>query len=280
MNGVTLQQRVEAPLPADHQLAEIIDPPSVVLVSGHRGSGKTALVLRLQELLRPQAAPYAIGLPQGTERLLPDWYGFAEDICDVPPNAVVYIPEAYRLFHARASHTAQGQGVAELVNISRHRAHTLIFDLQNLAHLDRNIVSEADVVLAKEPGPFQVGFERPQLRGVLDAARAAFAGINPSRKRRAVCVFAPRKGMHSLILENDLPSFWSEGLSRAFGQAGQLATRDKSSTVGARKGRRASKDELASLAKARRTAGYSYGEIGKMLGISKTQAYRLVNEFS
>jgi len=34
--------------------------------------------------------------------------------------------------------------VADLVNLSRHRKHTLIFDVQNAAQLDRNIVSEAD----------------------------------------------------------------------------------------------------------------------------------------
>jgi energy-coupling factor transporter ATP-binding protein EcfA2 len=261
-------------------LAEIIDHPSVVLVCGHRGGGKTALVLRLQELLRPRAAPHALGMPQGVERLLPDWYGLAGDISDVPPNSVVYVPEAYRLFHARSSHAAQGRIVADLVNISRHRRHTLIFDVQNPAHLDRNIVSEVDVVLVKEPGPFQGGFERSQLRDVLDTARAAFAGINPVRKKRAVCVFAPRRGMHGLILENDLPSFWSEGLSRAFGKSGQLSAIDGSDNAPTRKGRRASNEALASQAKARRAAGYSYGEIGKMLGVSKTQAYRLVNEQS
>ena len=168
--------------------------------------------------------------------------------------------------------------MADLVNISRHRRHGLIFDLQNLAHLDRNIVSEADVILVKEPGPFQVGFERPQLRTVLDTARAAFTGIHPMRKRRAVCVFAPGRGIHGLILENDLPSFWSEGLSRAFGQPGQVSTLDGPSAVRVRKGRRTSKDELVFKAKALRSAGYSYGETGKMLGVSKTQAFRLVNE--
>ena len=79
-----------------------------------------------------------------------------------PPNAIIYIPESYRLFHSRSTQRAQGRAIGELVNLSRHRRHTLIFDVQNPAHLDRNIVSEADVVLVKEPGPLQQGFERSQ----------------------------------------------------------------------------------------------------------------------
>ena len=44
-----LLKLVVPPLPPDHELAEIIDVPGVILICGHRGSGKTALVFRLQE---------------------------------------------------------------------------------------------------------------------------------------------------------------------------------------------------------------------------------------
>ena len=84
-------------------------------------------------------------------RLLPDWYGLADDPSAIPSKAVIYIPESYCMFHARASQTAQGRMIGDLVNLSRHRRHILIFDVQNPAHLDRNIVSEVDVVLVKQP---------------------------------------------------------------------------------------------------------------------------------
>jgi len=54
--------------------------------------------------------------------------------------------------------------------------------------LDLNIISEADVVMLKEPGPFSLGFERPQLRPMMNAARAAFAGVGPFRRKRVVWV--------------------------------------------------------------------------------------------
>ncbi len=79
---------VQAYSPAvDELIAQLLRHPSVVLILGHRGSGKTALAVRLQELLRDVAPPYAVGLPQKAARLLPDWYGLAKDFDTIPPNA-------------------------------------------------------------------------------------------------------------------------------------------------------------------------------------------------
>ena len=109
------------------------------------------MACRLQELLRDIATPGAVGLPPKATRLLLDWFRLAGDLNEVPPKAVIYIPESYRVFHARATQTARGRLIGDVVNLSRHRRHTLIFDMQNRAHLDRNIISEADMVLVKEP---------------------------------------------------------------------------------------------------------------------------------
>ncbi len=202
--------------PVDQSLARLLRHPCVVLILGHRGGGKTALAVRLQELLRDIAPPYAVGLPQKAGRLLPDWYGLADDFDTIPSNAIVYVPESYRLFHARTTQTAQGRMIADLINLSRHRKHTLIFDVQNAAHLDRNIISEVDLVLVKEPGPFQEGFERSQFKGLMDSARAAFAGVGNNRKKRSTWVVAPGAGINGQLMENLLPSFWSDSLSRVF----------------------------------------------------------------
>ncbi len=93
----------------DEPLARLVRHPAVILILGHRGSGKTALAVRLQELLRDAAPPYAVGLPPKASRLLPDWYGLSDDFDTIPRNAIVYVPESYRLFHARTTQTAQGR---------------------------------------------------------------------------------------------------------------------------------------------------------------------------
>ena len=258
--------------------------PAVILILGHRGSGKTALAVRLQELLRDVAPPYTVGLPPKAARLLPDWYGLADDFGTIPRNAIVYVPESYRMFHARTSQTAQGRMIADLINLSRHRKHTLIFDVQNAAQLDRNIISEVDLVLAKEPGPFQAGFERNQLKSLMDSARAAFASVGQGRKKRATWVVAPGGGIAGQLMENLLPSFWTDSLSRVFAdtavgiESGIATTGIGNKTAPARKGKKTSGEAKRKKAKAMHSAGHSYREIGRTLGVSPSYAHKLVNE--
>ena len=272
--------------PLDEPLARLLDHPGVILILGHRGNGKTVLAFRIQELLKDVAVPYAVGLPGKASGLLPDWYGLAQDFDTVPSNAVIYVPESYRFFHARDSQSAQGRAVADLVNLSRHRKHTLIFDVQNAAQLDRNIVSEADLILVKEPGPFQQGFERTQLQGIMDSARAAFAGVGKGRKKRAVWVVAPAADIKGQLMENLLPTFWSESLSRVFGGAPVGLGRDQPPSANdgrggesakPRRGKRTPVEVKREKAKQMRASSYSYGEIADTLGISRSYAYKLVN---
>ena len=265
--------------PLDEPLARLLVHPAVILILGHRGSGKTALAFRIQELRRDGVRPYAVGLPRKAGRLLPDWYGLAEDFATIPNNSIIYVPESYRQFHARDTRSAQGRMVAELVNLSRHRQHTLIFDVQNAAQLDRNIISEADLVLAKEPGPFHEGFERSQFQGMMGSARAAFAGVGKGRKKRAVWVVAPAADIKGQLMENLLPSFWSDSLSRVFsdysvsisGGQGTEANRVKGDGANnLRPGKRTPTEEKREKARQMKASGYSYGEIADALGISRS----------
>ena len=283
------------PLPLDQPLATVARHPCVILILGHRGAGKSALACRLQELLRDRGAPYAIALPSKAIRLLPSWYGLADDAADIPPNAVIYIPESYRLFHARSALSAQGRAIRDLVNLCRHRRQTIIFDVQNPAHLDRNIISEADVILVKEPGPFTQGFERPQLRGIMDSARAAFSALSSARKKRAVWVVSPGVDVAGQLMENRLPSFWTDALSRIFGDctvmSGTVVVNSKLRitqpvddsislrlTASSRRGQRTASGDKRLRALHLHSLGHSYREIGDMIGVSKSQAFRLVNE--
>ena len=281
-------QKPVAKDPPDSTIGQLVRHPCVILILGHRGSGKTALACRLQELLRDLAPVYAVGLPPRAARLLPTWYGLADDPGDIPSNAIIYLPESYRLFHARETQTAQGRAIGELVNLSRHRRHTLIFDVQNPSHLDRNIISETDVVLVKQPGPLTQGFERPQFRPIMDAARAAFASVGSFRRKRMVWVYAPGEGEVGKLMENQLPTFWTNSLSRVFGDVwattGATSPQVRSSqrdtergTAKERRGLRTSLEARREKARRLRQQGHSYSEIGRVLGVGKSQAFRMVN---
>ena len=100
----------------------------------------------------------------------------------------------------------------------------------------------------------------------------------------AVWVVAPAAGVNGQLIDNLLPSFWSDALSRIFGDTPVVGTaksgEDLSSqgeTAVPRRGKRTPPALRKERAKAMHGAGHSFGEIAKTLGISKSQAYRYVN---
>jgi hypothetical protein len=117
---------------------KLIHHPSVIVILGGRGKGKSALAYRLLEYLRWTASPYVVGLPENARKLLPDWVGMAASLEDVPPKAIVLVDEAYMPYHARSSMVADAKAMSQLVNLSRQRDQTLIFVSQEARQVDRN----------------------------------------------------------------------------------------------------------------------------------------------
>ena len=143
--------------------------------------------------------------------------------------------------------------------------------MQEARQLDVNTISQVDVIAIKELSEISREFERRELRSFTDKARAAFAGVTGDR-RKLTWVYSEAAGEVGHV-ENELASFWRPDLSHAF-----AAVNQNPQTPGQpRKGERTPREELLARAKAMRSAGHSYGEISKMLGIGKTTAFDMVN---
>ena len=168
--------------PSDHQWLALAPHPSVTVIIGPRGSGKSHLAHRLLELLRVHADPYVVG-PVSLRALLPKEIGVVQRLEEVPPGAAVLIDEAYAVFGARNSMTAAGRSIGELVNLSRQRGWSLIFVTQDSRQLDVNILSQADVIAIKGVNEIGREFERRELRPYIDRAAAAFATIQGDHRR-------------------------------------------------------------------------------------------------
>ena len=106
-----------------------------------------------------------------------------------------------------------------------------------------------------------------------------------------VWVVAPQDGISGQLMENQLPSFWSDSLSRILGDTpvglelgggkddGIIRRGSKANdSAPTRKGQKTSTEEKRARAKKMRAGGHSYGEIAKTLGISRTYAFKLVND--
>ena len=236
----------------------LIPHPSIVLIAGRRGSGKSALGYRLLEHLRWVASPYVVGLPKDARKYLPDWIGMVAGLENVPPKSIVLVDEGYLVFHARRSMAATSIEMSQLVNLSRQREQTLIFVSQEARQIDKNIASSANVVMFKDLGMLQLEFDRRELNKIAAKAQQAFASLNGD-KRKWAYVYAPDSNFMGLM-ENSLPTFWSEKLSHIFATPGEVITRAPKKT---------SLDQRKEEARRLRQQGLSLKQIGDMLGVTK-----------
>ena len=243
----------------DSEWHKLILPPSVVLILGKRGAGKSSLAYRLLEIFRYQLTPYVVGAPSGVEKYLPDWVGIETNLDAIPPKSVVLIDEAYLRYHARQSQARRSVEMSRLLNLSRQRQVTLIFVTQEARQLDKNVSSSANVIVYKEPGLLQREFERRELKPITEKALRGFAGVGGNRQPWSF-VYAPDADFAGMV-QNGPPSFWSDRLSRSFAESGGAEQQ--------RAPKRLSRDEKKAKAAALRAAEWSLSQIATELGVSK-----------
>ena len=244
--------------------------PSLVLILGKRGSGKSALAYYLIEIHRYGLKPYVVGIPQSKQHLLPEWVGVASSLEEVPFGAIVIVDEAYLLYHARGSTTQESKEMAKIINLSRQKGQTIIFVTQESRSIDKNIASSANVIIFKEPGILQSEFERPELNRLAKKAVEAFAPINGNKQQWSY-LYAPDTNYSGLI-NNELPSFWKPELGRMF--AGDISTISKPRIVG-----KLTLQEKMQKAKEMFKQKTSYEDIGLALGVSKGTAFNYVHDY-
>jgi DNA-binding CsgD family transcriptional regulator len=239
---------------------DVIVPPAVVLVLGKRGSGKSALAYRLLELFRWSVAPYVVGVPGHGRKLLPEWMGVVPNLEELPHDSIALVDEAYLAYHARESMAQENKAMSQVLNLSRQRNQTLIFVAQEARQVDRNIASAASVLIFKELGMLQPEFDRPELRKLVEQARASL-DRQTGDKRSWAFVYSPDADFLG-PLEGRLPSFWKPSLSRLYAAEQPPAA--------ARAARRTTPQEKAQLARSLRQQGLSYSQIAHRLGVSKS----------
>lgn len=236
----------------------LIPHPSIVIILGKRGAGKSALGYRLLELFRWVANCYVVGLPKDARKYLPDWIGMATSLEDVPPKSVVLVDEAYMPYHARSSMAAEAKTMSQLVNLSRQREQTLVFVTQEARQVDRNIASSANVVIFKDLGILQLEFDRRELNKIAADAHQAFATLSGDKRKRSY-VYSPDSNFMGLA-ENHLPTFWKEKLSHIFSTGGDIM---------ARAPKKPSLTERVETVNKYKQQGLSLGQTAKLMGVSK-----------
>jgi hypothetical protein len=254
-----LNKPVKPILESDAEWRIKVIHPSIVLILGKRGSGKSALGYRLLELFRYGPKTYVVGVPAAARSMLPDWIGMVSYLEDLPNKAIAIIDEAYLHYHARESLAQESKTMSQVINLSRQKEQTIIFVTQEARQVDRNIASSANIIVFKDLGMLQLQFDRPELNKLATQAKEAFDSVKGDKHRWSY-VYAPDADFQGLV-ENELPSFWKPGLSRIFASGiGTPVTRAP---------RKLTVQDKIRKAREMREQGATYSEIARALGVTK-----------
>ena len=116
----------------------------IILITGKRGSGKTALGFKLLDVVREKRKAYYLG--QGK---LPRFIKKVSEIKDVRNNSILLVDEAAIAYSSRSSMKQANKVLGELMVIARHKNLSLIIITQNSAMIDLNVMRLSDTIIFK-----------------------------------------------------------------------------------------------------------------------------------
>lgn len=197
---------------------EVISPKSPYLIIGDIGEGKTALALWLLERFsqKYELSPAVVNFPIEKRHLLPDWFLIPRlEECFEMKNLILLIDEAG--FQFPPEERKANALLTNLLGLCRHRNQIIFlcyhFPRQTfIRHLPyfRAILHKRPNWLALEYGGKRANDVLTQM---LKEAEEHFSQITDTYKFTYIHSIKLRwKG----LLENPLPSFWSQELSEAF----------------------------------------------------------------
>jgi len=191
----------------------------VLIITGHRGEGKSALAWWLAENLRAQYHKKiaALGIPDEAQKTMPKRITHVEtveQIADMKPHIIV-VDEAAIVANARSAMKTANLLWLKLIAVCRHKGHLLIFINQHNRQLDVQILMDADYVLMKRPTLLHLKFCRPEFREELQQAYELFNDMTALGSKKKVYVVDFHTGNRKL-LPASMPKWWNDKISKSY----------------------------------------------------------------
>ena len=193
----------------------------ILLVTGFRGEGKTALSWWLADTLHQvQGYPrqvVAYGLHPDAMAALPKWArnsaSSPAEVSTLTKPSIIVVDEAVFTANARRSMSEENVDWMKLFAIIRHKGHLLIFIAQTSRQVDIQLIDQADLILMKKPSMMQVKTARNELK---TQVKEALALLDQKRNSKAwVYAYDPKTDAGKL-LSSAIPTWWTENLSKAY----------------------------------------------------------------
>jgi len=202
------------------ELSKYIPDTGIILILGHRGSGKSVLAYSILEYLHQKGRHknllvYNFPKPD----ILPD---FIQPIYDInfPENSAVLIDEAYIEFSARSAMSKKNKVIDMLNGLARQKDLLIIYITQDSTRIDINIIRSADVLMIKRLSKRQVEFERKEIKKILKSIKEKIdylKDIDIIKKSVYIDIDMPNLQFSGLIKNCiTLPKFWNDNLSKAW----------------------------------------------------------------
>ena len=207
-------------------------------------------------------------MPQQALKYLPEWLGVVSNLDEIPDGSTVVVDEAHLQYNARDSHKKMNREISRIIALSRQKRLTLLIISQQARTIDINIASSADVLIIKEPEPLQAKFERNEICELIKTAVEKFQSITKNRTKWSL-VYSPASDFFDM-LTNELPSHWSDQLSRIYASSGPSAAQKPA--------RKMNKAETSRIVKELRRIGLNVSQIMRKMGFrSRTTVYKYLN---
>ena len=183
---------------------------TIGLILGARGTGKSALGMRLLENVAAKTTKkvYAMGFQPES---LPPWISVVHSIDEIKNNSVILIDEGGIEFSSRKAMSNPNKLLSEILLIARHKDLSVIFITQNSANLEINAIRQADYLLLKPSSLLQKDFERKKIKEMYSEVEKEFSEL----KGEVGLTYVYADNYRGFVT-NNLPSFWSEGVSKGY----------------------------------------------------------------
>lgn len=229
----------------------------VISIYGKKGSGKSSTGAMLGEYMQAVFGTpfYWLGIPKWAQKLLPIWVRIVDSLKQCPNNCFILIDESGLQFLSLKFADKRNVDLRQELMLTRQKNRTIVFCAQSSRDVDASIVRLSNCTIYKEPGLNAANSERREIRPHAIKATQTFKQLPKEERQRVACVFDE---YFEGIIKCNLPIFWSEELSNAYGYVGSSEPRNKPRLSSAS----VSDEEIREL----KQKGDGYERIAKTLG--------------